>query len=604
MTSFNTLGTGRDTDGLDVFDEFTGFGGSLGGIQKVPGVNGRFAANHSKYALDVSARNYPNVEHFCGDVQRHDITKFQPCAIFWASPACPNWTTAKGVKRMFDRTNQIAIPGLEEKIDPVAERSRLLMDEVHRYLNAMWISGQPVLAGVVENVVECRKWADWPRWRNDFRLLGYETKLIAFNAMHARPVRARKAPQSRDRLWFLYWLKALGRTPDFDKWLRPRAWCPRCDREVDAVQSWKRPGADMGRYRQQYVYRCPSTSCRSHLVEPYTEAASSAIDWSLPSTRIGQRAEPLAPKTMARVGVGAVRFGIRVPTLAPAGGTWREAPTPVTEPMPTRTTRESDGLAVPPLLVPVEGRDGKEARPASEPARTQTCRNETGLATLPFVATLRGGGSAKAPNLVSDPLTTVTASGNHHGLVTTGRPYLAENTPGGPGARHVVLSAADSARGRRLLAVPPDMLVPYYSTGVARPASEPIGTLSTVDRYALARGVQFDPDAVMRAVERIEAIDKQIRSFPEGPVREEARIPLDAQAARVAAGMGLDDFEFRMLEPHEIAAAMAFDPGFEVFGSKRDQVRGFGNAVPGCVSEVLVSALVEAVTGVELERSL
>jgi DNA (cytosine-5)-methyltransferase 1 len=28
--------------------------------------------------------------------------------------------------------------------------------------------------------------------------------------------------------------------------------------------------------------------------------------------------------------------------------------------MPTRTTRENDGLAIPPLLVPVEGRDGKE----------------------------------------------------------------------------------------------------------------------------------------------------------------------------------------------------------------------------------------------------
>jgi len=567
MTAFNTLGTGRDE--LTVFDEFTGFGGSLGGIQKVPGVVGRFAANHSTYALEVSARNYPHVEHFCGDVQRHDITKFQPCAIFWASPACPNWTSAKGVKRMFDRTNQVAIPGLEPDTDPVAERSRLLMDEVHRYLQAMWISGQPVLAGVVENVVECRKWSEWARWRGEFHLMGYETKLIAFNAMHARPVRARKAPQSRDRLWFAYWLKALGRTPDWDKWLRPRAWCPRCDREVDAVQAWKRPGVDMGRYRQQYVYRCPNSTCRGQVVEPYTEPASSAIDWSLPSVRIGERAEPLAPKTMARVAVGAVRFGVRVPTLAPAGGTWREAPTPVTEPMPTRTTRESDGLAVPPLLVPVEGRDGKEARPASEPARTQTCRNETGLAVLPFVATLRGGGSAKAPNLVSDPLTTVTASGNHHALVRS-----------------------------------PDLLVPYYSTGVARPTSEPIGTLSTVDRYALTRGVQFDPDAVMRAVGQIEEIDRQIRSFPEGPVRDGARVALDAQAARIAAGMGLDEFEFRMLEPHEIAAAMAFDPDFEVFGSKRDQVRGFGNAVPGCVSEVLVSALVEAITGVELERSL
>lgn len=566
MTAFNTLGTGET---LDVFDEFSGFGGSLSGMLKVPGVQGRFAANHSKYALAVSGANHPDVEHFCGDVQRHDVTKFVPCAIFWASPACPDWTTAKGVRRTFDRANAEQLPGLESEVDEDAERSRLLMDEVHRYLEAQWLASQPVLAGVVENVVEVRKWHRYDQWRRQFHDLGYDTKLIAFNAMHARPVRARSAPQSRDRHYLAYWLKALGRTPGWDKWLRPVAWCPRCDKQVEAIQTWARPGVDMGRYRQQYVYRCPSHECRGQIVEPAVHAASTVIDWSLPSQRIGDRAEPLAPKTMARIGVGAVKFGI--PVLAPAGGTWRQAPTPVTEPMPARTTRESDGLAVPPLLVPVEGRVGKEARPAHEPARTQTCRNETGLAVPPFVANLRGGGSMRTPTLVADPLAAVTASGNHHGLVTT-----------------------------------PDMLIPYYSTGVAKPVTEPIGTLSTVDRYALGRGtVQLDPQAVMAAVGRIEELDRQAQALKKGPEREAGRVALDAEAAAVAAGMGLDAFEFRMLEPHEIAAAMGFDADFKVpFGSKRAQVRGYGNAVVGAVAEVIVSALVEAITGEELERSL
>lgn len=149
------------------------------------------------------------------------------------------------------------------------------------------------------------------------------------------------------------------------------------------------------------------------------------------------------------------------------------------------------------------------------------------------------------------------------------------------------------------------MLIPYYSTGVARPVTQPMGTLTTVERYGLGSGVvNLDPERIMAAVAQIERIDAQIRSIPKGPARDAGRIPFDAEAARIAATMGLEDFQFRMLEPHEIAAGMGFDPDFRWFGSKRDVVRGLGNAVTGCVSEVIVSALVEAITGEDLDREL
>jgi DNA (cytosine-5)-methyltransferase 1 len=569
MTGFSSLGINRDD--LDVGDEFTGFTGSLQGILKVPGLVASWGANHDPYVIEVAKQNLPALDYYEGDIQRSDITKFRPCAFFSASPACPKWTNSRGVVRDFDQSNQLFIPGMEGGPDEATVRSRLLMDEVHRYLNAMWISGQPVLAGVVENVVECRKWDQWRRYLGEFHKLHYKTKVIALNSMHAQPVRGLRAPQSRDRLFIAYWLEAIGRDPDWDKWLRPRAYCPTCDMYVQAMQVFKDPGNDMGRYKSQYVYRCPNSSCRSRILEPEVLGAEAAIDWTLPTQRLGDRDEPLKPKTMARIGTGVVNFA--VPTLTPAGGTWRDRPTPVTDPMPTRTTRETDGVTIPPMLVPTEGRLGKEARPVTLPARTQTCRNETGLATIPaFVTTLRGGGSAKSPRLAEDPLTTVTASGNHHGLVT------------------------DSST---------DLLVPYYSNGTARPASEPIGALSTRDRYALSRTpISFDPEAITRAVAEIERLDRLVQAIPEGPERDEGRIPLDAEAARHAESMHLDDAYFRMLEPPEIARAMAFDSGFIAHGSKRRQVRGYGNAVTPPVSEVLFSALAEAVTGVELERSL
>jgi len=52
-----------------------------------------------------------------------------------------------------------------------------------------------------------------------------------------------------------------------------------------------------------------------------------------------------------------------------------------------------------------------------------------------------------------------------------------------------------------------------------------------------------------------------------------------------------------MLEPREIAAAMAFAPGYRVLGSKRDQVRQLGNAVTPPAAEFLLRAVVASLNG-------
>lgn len=360
--------------------------------------------------------------------------------------------------------------------------------------------------------------------------------------MHAQSIRTPVAPQSRDRLYVAYWDTGLGREPDWSKWLRPLAFCPTCDEWVSAMQVFKTVDADMGRYRTQYVYRCPRVRCRNQIVEPPALPAAAAIDWTRTGVRIGDRAKPLAEKTMQRIMIGLRRYAAQVPMMVPAGGTWRDEATPVTAPVPARTTRENDGLMIPPrfvkqlgaaaalvpapLLVPMEGRDGKEAQPASVPLRTQTTRAETGIAFWPFVTELCGG-DARA---VTETLSTVTASGNHHGLVTP----------------------PDGVPQRMWEA----LLMPYYGTGVARPVDQPMGAVSTRDRYALVEAIPCD----------------------------------------------VDDVRFRMLEPGEIGRAMAFTHGYTVLGSKREKVRQYGNAVTPPVAEILMCALVEAVTGEDIDR--
>ncbi|WP_228816730.1 DNA cytosine methyltransferase [Nocardia transvalensis] len=539
---------------------FCGAGGDSQALDLVPYVELVFGANHWDRAIESHSRNFPDADHFLGDIRDEPVGGWPMVDLFWASPECPQWSSARGKKRDYDATLQGDL--LEEQIDRdvEADRSRALMEEVPAYLRGVIARGGRVRGGVVENVVEVRAWDKWSYWLNEIRALGYQTRVIALNSMHAQPSRTPVAPQSRDRLYVAYWDNKLGRSPDWSKWLRPLAYCLTCDEWVQAMQVFKADGTDMGRYRQQYIYRCPHVRCRNCILDPPAYPAAMVIDWNLPGQRIGDRDRPLAEKTMARIRAGLQRYAI--PLMVPPGGTWRNAASPVTVPMSARTTRENDALAIPApflsllrsdrartvglsgplatsvadgsnhaLVVPIEGREGKEAVPASWPLRTQTTRAETGVAFVPFITELRGGSSDARPT--TEALATVTASGNHHGLVT----------PTGELSERVRQS----------------LLMPYYGNGQARPVGQPVPAVPTRDRFALVN--------------------------PE-PMAE----------------IDINDVRFRMLEPHEIGAAMAFRRDYIVVGNKREQVRQYGNAVTPPAAEVIVSALVEAITGEELER--
>lgn len=585
---------------LTLMDEFCGFGGSSQGAATVPGVELRMALNHAPRAIEVHALNFPDADHYCGDAAKADLTKFPAADLFWASPACPPWSNARGQRRDFDKSTQGTLFG-EQGPDPETAKRRALMEEIPRYLRAMADRGQPVLAGVVENVTECRLWDEFDRWRREIEAVGYRTRLIALNSMHAQARLTRRAPQSRDRLYLAYWSTKLGRDPDWDRWLRPLAWCPTCDEAVRAVQTWKRAGRDMGRYRQQYVYRCPRVSCRRQVVEPAILPAASAIDWTLPGERIGDRVRPLADKTIARIEAGIRKYarpftaeaaghtferrpGVRTwpldaplttlhttaskavavpPMLVPAGGTWRNDATPVDVEMRTRTTRETDAVLVPPLLVPVEGRRGKVASLVERAARTQTARNETGLLIPPFIGNHRGRADDLRNFGPDAALPTVTASGNH--LSLTVPPFIAE------------------LRGGR---------------SVARPVTEALATVSAQGNH---HGLVLTPEQTMAAWAALYAFDAgRLRDHRTEPLPTQTTIEGDAVVSGDLQLPDVEDCLFRMLEPHEIAAGMAFDPNYLVVGNKRERVAGYGNAVTPPVAEVLISALVECITGEEL----
>lgn len=523
---------------ITTYHEFAGFGGDTTGVLAVPGTVGVLAANHDEAAVATHALNHPTMDHYRGDIAKADIAKFPRVDFFASSPSCPPWTDARGVKRDFDQSTQGVLFDVKtgpRALDPKVARARALMEEIPRYLQAMARRGKPVLGGMVENVVQVVKWDQFGRWRREIEALGYRTRVIALNAMHVTGPTLGKVAQSRNRFILGYWHTMLGRDPDWDKWLRPKAYCPVCDEIVAAVQSWKDTRNIMGVYgirNGQYVYRCPHRSCRNQIVEPAVLGAETIIDWTLdPGQRIGERVDergepdPLRPTTIARIEAGLARLTGAL--LTPTGGTWRTNATSVHEPLPTRTTRENDALVCPPMTVPVAARAGvNTAASVVDPLRTQTCRRETGVVIPPFISIQRNGGSATMAYPVDGPIPTVSAQGNHHGLV------------------HAPADPAELS-----------LLMAYYSNGGTYPVDQPVGTLTTRDRYALIGGTP--------------------------PVEK---------------------CTFRMLEPHEVGAGMGFPRDYKMaVKSKRKRVRGFGNAVPPAMAEVVGSALIETFTGEPLE---
>lgn len=521
---------------LTLTDLFCGSGGSSTGAIQVPGVAVSVASNHWKLAVDTHAENHGDTGHICADLSQIDPRYYPKTDILWASPECTNHSIAKGVRRAPQPDLFTPVP------NEAAERSRATMWDVCRFTEVHRYS-----AVIVENVVDVTRWHPYRAWLLAMDSLGYDHEIVFMNSMHAW-AGGDAAPQSRDRFYAIFWRKG-NRKPDLQAVQQPPAWCPEHE-EVRAVKAWKNRSRT-GRYRSQYVFRCPELSCKGREVTPQWLPASSIIDWTDLGTRIGDRPRPLAEKTMKRIQAGIDRYwsgpGRDPLVVNNVSGSDGARSTTVHDVAPTMV---AGGLHAS-LLVPVEGRDGKVAAPATGPLRTQTTRSETGLLVLeaagntydsadpkhpahdrsdgymrvwpgddplrtihttaskglafaPFIAELRGGGSDARST--TQPLATVTASGNHHALVM-------RNNLGG--------------------------------AEMSTPVSEPIRTLTTAGHQSLIAG---------------------------GTTK-------------------IEDCSFRMLSPREIQQAMAFPESYKILGTKREQVRMAGNAVTPPAARDLVAAV-------------
>lgn len=593
-----------------VTDFFCGAGGSSSGMEMVPGVRVVMASNHWKLAIETHNYNLPHADHDQADLALVDPRRYPKTDFGWFSPECTKWSQAAGRPVDYDtKALQLTLdnmfdPDMQEDPDEpeaaeATRRSRALMGDVIRF--SMYHQYKGV---IVENVTDILQWAFLKDWLQKMVAEGYDYKIIVLNSAFANKLGA-APPQLRDRVYFMFW-KRRYRKPNFAKWLRVKSWCDNCLQVVDGEYTAK-PGKPRAmRYGQQYYYRCPKMSCRGKAARPFAQPASSVIDYTLPTQRIGDRTRPLRPKTRARVEAGLERWadhflaalagntferpgkegtrtypiGAPMPTqttahalglVVPAGGTWNNTAVPTTAPLRATTTTENSAL-----LVPTESRTGVTARPATEQLRAQTGRHQDALFQLDnqapanldgFTTVLRsrrpGAGEALVVPLRNngvarpdaDVLPTFAAGGTHHALLMRNN-----NTKGDQG----YLSTPDTEPARAITTAGHQSVLEFegldglysYDTQLIRPANEPMPAQTTIEG-----------DAVVRA-----------------------------------ASINVDDCTLRMLAVMEIQLGMAFPAWFQLLGkAKRNKVKMLGNAVTANAARDLMGCLFESITGIELQ---
>jgi len=158
---------------MKAIDLFAGAGGfSTGAV--MAGCSVVWAANHWPAAVEVHARNHPDTEHACQDVQQADWTAVPAHDLLLASPACQGHSPARGAEKPHHdalRATAWAVVSAAECHEP------------------------EVVA--VENVPAFGDWKLYPAWCAAMHALGYALAPMVIDAAD------HGVPQHRRRLFIV-----------------------------------------------------------------------------------------------------------------------------------------------------------------------------------------------------------------------------------------------------------------------------------------------------------------------------------------------------------------------------------------------------------------
>ena len=624
-----------------VADLLCGAGGSSTGCQRALDELGLrmelVCVNHWGVAIETHRKNHPEARHYCQDistVRPHIIVPEGYLDLLMASPTCTHHSVARGGKPTSD----------QQRSDPWHIITWLTELRVKRLIieNVWEFTGWGPVDPRTGKPLKARKGEYFKAWIDTIRRLGFEPEWRKLNAADYGDATTRSR--------FILMARSDGKSVS---WPVPT----HHKRESDKLALF--PGQ-----------------------KPW-KPAREIIDWSIKGRSIFGRKKPLAPKTLARIYAGAVKFGWPEPFLVILRNHMSaqsvDQPTPtiaangthigLAQPVVIRTNmhgRKSPGAraAQDPLMtittdggiafaepVIVNGRKGNQAKPvSSEPVPTLDTKGGVWLAE-PMVLSQHNSG---APRSAEDPLPTITTGG----AATEERPGCAKPmlvepfilgrngaeeggearrsrsvdspmpTSTNRGAGYIVepfvLSRHAEGAPRSIDEPAPTqvakhshvLVAPYYGSGsgeTCKNVEQPLDTVTSRDRFGIvvpithAGGENRALDVNESGLPTITGANRGELAFIAAQFGErEGQAPRVHDIAEptpvgVTLGQGLliepgeqYDILFRMLEPHELAAAMGFtgdEDDYQFAGNKTEQIKQIGNAVAVSKMKACVGAL-------------
>lgn len=246
------------------------------------------------------------------------------------------------------------------------------------------------------------------------------------------------------------------------------------------------------------------------------------------------------------------------------------------------------------FIVTPGGANLKNGRSVKDPCPTVMAKDRLALVDPQAFVVGAGGpeGQGRSPQSIDDPLRTVMPC-DHKAVV---KPEAFLVSPGhGEGTdrrAHSIEQPLKSPTGSNEFAVvEPEGFIMNMEHGAPDEKDKkngkrmssmqvPIGTITSADAWAMAKPCIIKYNGTGKANSVNEPLDT---------VTAKDRFGLMIPGVGV---VGLD-IKFRMLRPHELAAAMGFPKNYEFMGNREEQVRQIGNAVPCWTAKALCKALLE-----------
>ena len=546
---------------IEAADLFCGAGGTSEGLMQAAKELGYkvnlLAINHWNVAIATHSTNHPLADTRCESLDNVDPRKAVPSGrldLLCASPECTHHSNARGGK-------------------PMSDQSRASAWHVLRWCEALDIRNV-----LIENVPEFQFWGPLYEDCNCGSGTEVDIKLHDKKCHWQRPVQKKKGRIYRA---FLSSLRALGYSVNA-RVLNSANYGDPTTRERLFIMA-----------RKGKAIRWPEPTHRKEgngdmFGElPKWKPAREIIDWNIKGDSIFTRAsrgkKPLSPNTLKRIEAGLRKYsGMAfvlgqqsgasprsvdkpIPTIAGAGAISLIQPfiiqmdmggrlQDIEKPLNTLTSADSRGL-VEPFLVEYHGTIGRQERTRSldQPMPTLDTSNRFGLVE-PFMVMLNGtdeGSLENSNRSVDQPLPTITGS-PHIGLA---EPFIVPVNHGfGDTRTHSVDKPMPTITAFDALALAQPFLVEYYGTSGAASVEDPLSTITGRDRFGLVEPTIFQAD--------------------------------DGKEYQL-------DIRFRMLQPHELAAAMSFPAGYKFTGNREQQVKQIGNAVPVSTASALCQALLQ-----------